>query len=132
MQNTLNEDIIINQKKLLDFKQLLEISSITENEKNALKFAIEFLDGKHYTNLSSRSFLLKGDPGVGKTYLVEKVLDIFNIPIIFHGCANLKHPNLIYCKSLDEVIKEIKNCERFIVFLDDLNYIFKENKKSFA
>src|SRR3989338_4582558 len=116
---------IIENGKFKKFCKLLETSSITEKDKKALQFAIEFLDGKHDVNLSSKSFLLQGEPGVGKTYLVEKFLEIFNLPVIFNGCANIKHKSLVSCKNLDQVVRRIKKNGRFIVFLDDLNYIFK-------
>ena len=125
METNLVEIGQLNQAKLKEFYQILNNSSISDNDKSALKFAIEFLSGNHISKLSSRSFLLKGDPGVGKTHLVEKFLDLFDIPIIFHGCAIVNHPKLINCSDLNEVVREMNINERFILFLDDLNYIFK-------
>ena len=80
---------MINTEKLLQFNQLLKSSSIKENDKRALKFAVEFLEGKHDLRLSSKSFLLTGEPGVGKTHLVECFLNIFDFPVIFTGCLIL-------------------------------------------
>ena len=78
---------MINKENLSKFNNLLEKSSLKPNDKKALSFAIEFMEGKHDINLSSKSFLLTGEPGVGKTHLVESFLDIFDIPIIYHGCS---------------------------------------------
>ena len=114
-----------NTERLLQFNRVLKSSSIKENDKRALKFAIEFLEGKHDLRLSSRSFLLTGEPGVGKTHLVECFLNIFNLPVIFTGCTQIKHNSLVACKSLKEVLEKIQKLERFIVFIDDLSYVFK-------
>lgn len=116
---------MISAEKLSQFNQALGAAPIKENDKSALKFAIEFLDGKHDLKLSSRSFLLTGEPGVGKTHLVESFLNIFDLPIIFTGCTQIKHKNLLICKNLKEVLKQMQKLDRYITFVDDLSYVFK-------
>ena len=116
---------MINKEKLAEFKDLLEKASINPNDKKALSFAIEFMEGKHDINLSSKSFLLTGEPGAGKTHLVESFINIFDLPIIYHGCSAISHNKVILCDCLETAIKEISNHERFIIFIDDLSYVFK-------
>src|SRR3989338_11528443 len=115
---------MINKDNLSKFNNLLEKSSLKPNDKKALSFAIEFMEGKHDINLSSKSFLLTGEPGVGKTHLVESFLNIFDLPVIFTGCTKIKHNNLVVCKNLKEVQEKIQKLEQFIVFIDDLSYVF--------
>jgi len=116
---------MINKQKLSEFNHLLEKSSLKPNDKKALSFAIEFMEGKHDINLSSKSFLLTGEPGVGKTHLVESFLNVFDIPIIYHGCSAITHNRVIFCSSLEKAIEEISKHERFMIFIDDLSYVFK-------
>src|SRR3989338_5076536 len=111
---------MINKEKLSEFNHLLEKSSLKPNDKKALRFAIEFMEGMHDISLSSKSFLLTGEPGVGKTHLVECFLKIFNLPVIFSGCTTINHKCLVNCKELSEVINKIDKIDRFIVFIDDL------------
>src|SRR3989338_1844620 len=105
---------MINKENLSKFNHLLEKSSLKPNDKKALSFAIEFMGGKHDINLSSKSFLLTGEPGVGKTHLVEAFLNIFDIPIIYHGCSATIHNRAVFCSSLEMAIEEISKHERFM------------------
>ncbi len=116
---------IIDMEKLKAFQKMLEAASISVNEKNALEFAIEFLGGRHDAALASRSFLLKGEPGVGKTHIAESFVGIFKIPVLYAGCANISHKKLVKCKNLKSILKQMKDDWQFIVFLDDLNYLFR-------
>src|SRR3989338_4177234 len=125
MQTNLISKELINNEELKLFYSLLENSSIKPNDKKALRFAIEFMEGMHDISLSSKSFLLTGEPGVGKTHLVECFLKIFNLPVIFSGCTTINHKCLVNCKELSEVINKIDKIDRFIVFIDDLSYVFK-------
>ena len=116
---------MINDKQLGEFSDLLRASSLAANDKRALKFAIEFLEGKHDLRLSSRIFLLTGEPGVGKTHLVESFLNILELPVIFTGCTQIRHKNLIICKNLKEALEQMQKLDRYIIFVDDLSYVFK-------
>ncbi len=116
---------VIDTENLKAFQKMLEAASIGYNEKNALEFAIEFLGGRHDAALASRSFLLKGEPGVGKTHIAESFVGIFKIPVIYAGCASIIHKKLVKCRNLKSLLKQMKDDGQFIVFLDDLNYIFR-------
>ncbi|MBI1935465.1 ATP-binding protein [Candidatus Woesearchaeota archaeon] len=116
---------MINKENLSEFRNLLEKSSLKANDKKALSFAIEFMEGRHDINLSSKSFLLTGEPGVGKTHLVQSFLNIFDIPVIYHGCSAITHNRIISCSSLEKAIEELSKHERFLIFIDDLSYVFK-------
>src|SRR3989338_7189926 len=116
---------MINQEKLIEFSNLLESASIKDIDKKALKFAIEFLEGKHDTRLASKSFLFEGSPGIGKTYLAERIIQIFDVPVIFIGCTEVKHNRIAKCSNFEEVKEHICRNESCIVFVNDLSYIFK-------
>lgn len=116
---------IVDTENLEAFQKMLESASIGSNEKNALEFAIEFLAGRHDAALASRSFLLKGEPGVGKTHIAESFVRIFKIPVLYAGCAHISHKKIIQCKNMKDVLRHMKDKGNFIVFLDDLNYLFK-------
>ena len=115
------------KKNLKSFYNHLEHASIKEQHKDSLKFAIEFMESKHEVRLATRSYLFHGEPGVGKTYLVEQILKIFNIPIIAIGCAEFSHPKLVKYETLKDIIKEIEKHESCVIFIDDLSYLFRFN-----
>ena len=55
--------------------KFLDTTSLEDSDKASIKYILEYLEGKHPTELSSKTYLLCGEPGVGKTFLVEKLLE---------------------------------------------------------
>ena len=119
---------IMNKKKLKEFYELLEKSSLSDVEKKDIIFIAEYFSHKHNPALSSRSFLFQGDVGVGKTYLAEKLLAALEKEVVTLGCADFSFKNTVKCSYLGEIPGKISNDKEQIIFLDDLNSLFKSNE----
>ena len=112
-------------KKIDLFLKFLETTSLDKGDKKSLISMIDFLYGKYIPELSDKSFLLEGEPGIGKTYLTEKLIESIDLPILFLGQSNLKNKNIEKVSSLANLIKKLDNFEQGIIFIDDLRYSLK-------
>lgn len=107
-----------------DFKQYIDTTDLTEHEKEGLKRVIEYLHDKHPAELANKTCLLHGEPGVGKTHLVEKLIEMMDLPIYYVGFTDIKHPRLKRFDDTCGLFEGIED-EKSIIFLDDLNTILK-------
>lgn len=103
-----------------EFRQFLEESSISEDDYPVFEFLAESLKKEELNEFATKSFLIQGDPGVGKTYFVENLIKKLNLPIIFLGPFSLEHSEVTSCKNLKEVYTQLKKVKEAAVFLDDL------------
>jgi len=110
-------------KKLTSFNKFLETTSLNKNNKKALLSIIDFVLGKDIPKLSEKIFLFEGDPGVGKTYLAEKLIKSIDLPVFFLGSSKLNGKNINQFDSLTKLIEKLDELENGIVFMDDLRYI---------
>jgi len=128
MSETENCNIIYNNEKLEQFKLFLKTATFEDQDKKALIFAVEYLKGRHENKLSSRTFLFCGRPGIGKTYIAEKFIEIFSIPVLYSGCTEINHNNLIKCTDINEILNRLLEQKDCIIFIDDLEYLNETNK----
>ncbi len=103
---------------------ILENSSLSESDKRQIKSLIESKNNP----LASRSFILQGDAGVGKTFLAENLIESLGKKVVYMSCAGFGFKNSARCDSFKDLLKKIDNKEEQIIFLDDLNYIFKKDR----
>ncbi len=111
------------RNRIKEFMDTLKASSIKDIDKTSLKSIIYYFNGKIDPKIASRSFLISGDPGVGKTYLSEKLLNALDVEILYIAPSNLPFKNWVRCYSLDEIIRKADNDKPQVLFLDDLQYI---------
>ncbi len=109
-----------------DAYSIIMDSSLLEEDKRNLIFILEYFEKKHDPKLSSRSFLFSGPPGVGKTFIADKIITLLNKETLYVGFSSLNLKNVVKCKSLNEAVKNIDNEKEQVIFLDDLNYIFSK------
>ena len=82
------------------FAKLVSSSNMEEHDKRTLKYAYEFLEGRCPPHFTSRSILLSGDTGIGKTYLAERLLaGCGGWTVIVGGASRLKGENVKRCKK---------------------------------
>lgn len=100
---------------------------LPEESKKDIKFLTEYKNTKHPKELLSRIFVFTGEPGVGKTFLTEKIIRQMQLPTIYIANETFQFKNSKKCNSMQDLIKHIDNKEQ-LIFIDDLNY-FLEKKE---
>lgn len=108
---------------MVEFKKFIDSTSLNDIDKESIKFMVNFLKGKQLSEFADKTFLLEGEPGVGKTYLVEEVVKHLNLPVIYLGQAGLNFKDSKKAGDLAEVLKLEEKMETGIIFLDDLRYV---------
>jgi len=121
----------IDRVKLKEFKGVLKNSSFSELDKKNIEFTLEYFQGKHDPEISSRSFLLYGDTGIGKTYLTEKLLQAINTPILYMSCNDFSFSQGIRYSGFKEFLSKAKQEGRQILFFDDLGYLLSRDQMIF-
>ena len=76
---------------MLDYNDILERISIQENIKENLK---DFENDKN-SNKIKRGFYIYGEPGIGKTIFVKKILQDLNYDIIIYNASNIRNKSII-------------------------------------
>ena len=99
---------------------------MTENDRKVFSHLLDYVKGKHPLKLSSRSCILCGDPGLGKTFLAERFLEEIGLPIHYLGFSELKLKNVSRHKDIHELDKAV-NDDNCVIFIDDLNTVLDLN-----
>ena len=109
------------------FLDLLEDSDMEEPDRQVLAHAYKFLNGGRQSRFESRSLLLIGDTGIGKTYLAERLLSsCLGWNVIVAGASRLKGKNITRCSNLKEIVLKLKSTTKTAVFIDDLDYVMEQ------
>ena len=98
-------------------RQLMKINKSNEIKNNNLR-------------IPNPPIFLIGESGVGKTYLLKKIEELYNIPMITVNCATLSKSGYVG-KSIEDCIIELYNkcngdinkTEHGIIFLDEIDKI---------
>jgi len=114
-----------NRKK--EFVKFLNSTSLMKNEKNSILYLIDFLEDKEINQLASKTFMFSGPPGVGKTYISEKLIKTINVPVLFLGNYDLKGKNVKRVYSLKELVSASKKFKSGLIYIDDLGNVVKFN-----
>jgi len=112
-------------KKLSHFYKFIESTSLEKKDKKAIKFMIDFLRGEFVADMSSKSYLFSGAQGVGKTYLVERLINVIDMPVLFLGACCMKGEKIKKAASLNDLVKQLDKFNEGIIFIDDLKYALK-------
>ncbi len=114
------------------FVELVEKSHLEEQDKLTFKYAHEFLNGKCPAHFTSRSIMLLGDTGIGKTYLAEKLMQSSDgWAIVVGGASRLKGNNIKRCETVKEVVTALKSTEKAAVLIDDIDYIMEKDEMDY-
>jgi len=115
---------LVREEKLEKFYKYLESVSISDKEKNDIRFLVQFLRGRTNPELSNRTFLFYGSPGTGKSFLAEKILGLLDgVRILYAGCANLNKKGIMRCYGLDGIYRSLEKGKEYVIFIDDLRYV---------
>ena len=79
----------INKKKLEVLRKILDKTQLSDIEKNSILSIPSYFSGEIEDIFTTKTYILDGDSGVGKTFIVERLLDCLNIPILYCGSVNL-------------------------------------------
>ncbi|MBN1860404.1 MAG: ATP-binding protein [Candidatus Thermoplasmatota archaeon] len=114
------EKIIKHQKR--QFQKILKDSPLHKIDKKTIEFIIEYFQGKHNPKVATRSFIFFGTPGVGKTYLAEKLLQILDVEILYMSCSPFTFLQGTRCSRFCDVLTKANNKKKQVLFFDDLEY----------
>ncbi len=85
-----------------------------------------------HLDLPNSSLLVCGSSGVGKTYAVQILAEIFSFPIVFVNCANLVQEGIIgasigssFARVYRELKGDLKRLERSVVVFDEFDKLFE-------
>jgi len=118
------EEQVTNRNKMKEFKELLENSSLDDTDKKNIEFILEYFQGQHDPKISSRSFLFHGDPGIGKTYHAEKLINMLEVEVLYMANTDFSFSHSSRCHSFKEILSKSKNNRRQVLFFDDLGCMF--------
>ena len=102
-----------------EIKQFIKESSLSEESKLSIKFLVQSIEGE-VNQFTDKSYLLEGDPGIGKTYFVENLLKMLDFPILYLGPFKLENKNVRRFNNLKQVMEELPSIEKGIIYIDDL------------
>jgi len=125
------DEKILFPNKVKEIQDIINNSSLNDIDKKNVEFILEYFQGKHDTKISSRSFLFYGDTGIGKTYLTEKLLQVFNIQILYMSCTDFSFSQGIRYSGFKELLNKAKQEGRHILFFDDLGYLLSRGQSFF-
>ena len=121
------KDVEKNAKNSAPKKYALELLANTPLpliDRESIIFLLDYYAKRPDPKLVSRSFLLVGDPGVGKSFLATAIVSALGKEILFMGC---EPPTSLSCRWFTDFAglrKSLIKGKDQIIFLDDLNYIF--------
>ena len=106
-----------------DFQTLLKNSSLSEINRRDIEYIIHYFQKHHDPRISSRSFMFYGQPGIGKTFLAEKILQILNVEILYMANYTIPFGHAISCPKTPDLIRRANNPRPQIIYIDDVRMI---------
>ena len=109
------------------FETFLESCSLKKTWKERLLKIVASSKNPEDTAYSSRLIVIYGFPGVGKTFLAEKMIKELNLPTLFLGTYKLQGDNITHVDSFKELASKLEANKKCVVFIDDLDNIVRQS-----
>jgi len=106
-----------------DFYTLLVNSSLSETNKRDIEYITQYFYKHHDPKISSRSFIFYGQPGIGKTFLAEKILQSLNVEILYMANYTIPLGHAIHCTKTPDLLRRANNPRPQIIYIDDVEMI---------
>lgn len=102
-----------------EIKKFLKEASLTEDCLQAMKFLVDSIEGE-INQFTDKSYLIEGDPGIGKTYFVEHLIKLVDFPVFYLGPFNLENKNVRTFNNLKQIMERLSSMDEGIIYIDDL------------
>ena len=103
----------INNKRR-EFNKLLSEMSLSSFDKTNIKHLTKYFQCENNKDLASRSYLFQGDPGVGKSFLADKIVELIGKEILYIGFSAPKIKGLKIFKDMEQLLKSIDETKFFL------------------
>lgn len=112
-------------------------SLATEVYKHYLRIKNEYWLNKNNKSLTKSNILLTGSSGTGKTFLVQEIAKLLNIPLVIIDTTTLTPAGFkgediesIFAKLVNASDGDVNKAQNGIIFLDELDKIGRQGTKS--
>jgi AAA+ superfamily predicted ATPase len=109
-----------------EFDHILANANIKQTTKDSLKHLSAYYMTRQDPRLVSRTVLLYGRPGTGKTFLGSALSRILNKEVVYMAFQDFKFGKSQRHTCWQNLLKAVNNSKKQIVFLDDLNGLLRK------
>ena len=113
-------------KRRVDFNKILSEMSLSSFDKTNIQFLVDYFETNNNQDLASRSYLFQGEPGVGKSFLADKIVTLIDKDLLYLGFSEPKIKGIKSFKDMESLLTAIDKSKEQVIYLDDLNYIFNK------
>ena len=112
-----------------EFKDYLKHVSVVDDDMYNIEYLLDFFSSPHDSSVASNSFVIYGQPGVGKTFFSERILFEIDKEILYVASKKISHPKAVQCVSVDDIISKMDSSKDQVVFLDGVSSLYPPNYK---
>lgn len=109
------------------FEKFLDSCSLKKIWKERLLKIVDSTKNPEDAAYSSRLVVIYGFPGVGKTFLAEKMIQELKLPVLFLGTHKLQGDNITSVDSFKDLASKLEETKKCVVFIDDFDNIMRQS-----
>ena len=94
-------------KRRVDFNKILSEMSLSSFDKTNIQFLVDYFETNNNQDLASRSYLFQGEPGVGKSFLADKIVTLIDKDLLYLGFSEPKIKGIKSFKDMESLLTAI-------------------------